>query len=85
LWALPSALLGRCFITFRNPLASSSWVTVLWPTGLILIVTYGHEHDLFGYTVTAISIVLNIVLYAAAVMVLLFIVWIVRRVAIIKR
>ena len=21
----------------------------LWPTGLIIIVTYGHEHDLFGY------------------------------------
>lgn len=57
----------------------------LWPTGLIMIVTYGHEHDLFGYTVTAISIVLNIVLYAAAVMLLSFIVWIVRRVAIAKR
>jgi hypothetical protein len=57
----------------------------LWPTGLIITVTYGHEHDLFGYTVTAISIILNIVLYAAAVMVLWFIVWIVRRVAIVKR
>jgi hypothetical protein len=30
----------------------------LWPTGLIIIVTYGHEHDFFGYAVTAISIVL---------------------------
>jgi hypothetical protein len=25
----------------------------MWPTGLIIIVTYGHEHDLFGDTVTA--------------------------------
>ena len=30
----------------------------LWPTGLIIIMTYGHEHDFFGYAVTAISIVL---------------------------
>jgi hypothetical protein len=29
-------------------------------------VTYGHEHDFFGYAVTAISIALNIVVYAAA-------------------
>jgi hypothetical protein len=53
----------------------------LWPTGLIIIVTYGHEHDLFGYAVTAVSIVLNIALYAAAVMLLWLIAWIVRRVA----
>ena len=32
----------------------------LWPTGVIMIVTYGHEHDFFGYAVTAISIALNI-------------------------
>jgi hypothetical protein len=57
----------------------------LWPTGLIIIVTYGHEHDLFGYAVTAVSIVLNIALYAAAVMLLWLIVWIVRRVATAKR
>ena len=55
------------------------------PTGLIIIVTYGHEHDLFGYTITAISFILNIALYAAAVMLLWFMVWIVRRVAIAKR
>jgi hypothetical protein len=53
----------------------------LWPTGLIIIVTYGHEHDFFGYAVTAISIALNIALYAAALMLLWFIVWIVRRMA----
>jgi hypothetical protein len=44
----------------------------LWPTGLIIIVTYGH--DLFGYAITAISIILNLALYAAAVMLLWFIV-----------
>jgi hypothetical protein len=52
----------------------------LWPTGVIIIVTYGHEHDFFGYAVTAISIVLNIALYAAAIMLLWFIVWTLRRV-----
>ena len=57
----------------------------LWPTGLIIIVTYGHEHDLFGYAVTAVSIVLNIALYAAAVMLLWLIAWIVRCVATAKR
>jgi hypothetical protein len=57
----------------------------LWPTGLIIIVTYGHEHDLFGYAVTALSIVLNIALYAAAVMLLWLIVWIIRRVATARR
>jgi hypothetical protein len=57
----------------------------LWPTGLIIIVTYGHEHDLFGYTVTAISIVLNIALFAAVIMLLWFIARIVRRVALGKR
>jgi hypothetical protein len=57
----------------------------LWPTGLIIIVTYGHEHELFGYAVTALSIVLNIALYAAAVMLFWFIVWIIRRVATARR
>ena len=56
-----------------------------WPTGLIIIVTYGHEHDLFGYTITAISFILNIALYAAAVMLLWFMIWIVRRVAVAKQ
>jgi hypothetical protein len=57
----------------------------LWPTGIIIIVTYGHEHDLFGYAVTAISIVLNIALYATAVMLLWFIVWTLGRVTTTKR
>ncbi len=57
----------------------------LWPTGLIIIVTYGHEHHFFGYAVTAVSIVLNIALYAAALMLLWFIVCIVRRMATAKR
>ena len=57
----------------------------LWPTGLIIIVTYGHEHDLFGYAVTALSIVLNIALYAVAIMLLCFIVRIVRSVPTTKR
>ena len=57
----------------------------LWPTGLIIIVTYGHEHDLLAYGVTALSIVLNIALYAAAVMLFWFIVWIIRRVATARR
>jgi hypothetical protein len=57
----------------------------LWPTGLIIIVTYSHEHDFFGYAVTALSIVLNIALYAAVIMLLWLIVWVVRRVATSKR
>jgi hypothetical protein len=57
----------------------------LWPTGLIILVTYGHEHDFFGYAVTAISIALNIALYAAAITLLWLIVWILRRVATSKR
>jgi uncharacterized membrane protein YbhN (UPF0104 family) len=57
----------------------------LWPTGLIIIVTYGHEHDLFGYAVTALSIALNIALYAAAITLLSFIIWIIRRLATTKR
>jgi len=57
----------------------------LWPTGLIIIVTYGHEHDFFAYAVAAISVVLNIGLYAAAVMFLWFFVWIIRRMATAKR
>jgi hypothetical protein len=57
----------------------------LWPTGLIIIITYGHEHDFFGYAITAISIVLNIALYAAAIMLLWLIICIVRRVATTKR
>lgn len=52
----------------------------LWPTGLIIIVTYGHEHDFFGYAIIALSIVLNMALYTAGIMLLWFIVWIVRRV-----
>ena len=51
----------------------------LWPTGLIIMVTYGHEHDFFGYAVTAISIVLNLALYAAIIMLLWSIVWMFRR------
>ena len=43
--------------------------------------TYGHEHDFFGYAVTAISIVLNIMLYAAAMALLWFVVWIILRLA----
>jgi hypothetical protein len=57
----------------------------LWPTGLIVMVTYGHEHDFFGYAVTAVSIVLNIALYAAVIMLLWFVVWIVRLVVTAKR
>jgi uncharacterized membrane protein YbhN (UPF0104 family) len=53
----------------------------LWPIGLIILVTYGHEHDFFGYAVTAISILLNITFYAAAMTLLWFIVWIVHRIA----
>ena len=54
---------------------------LLWPTGVIIIVTYGHEHDFFGYAVIAISVALNIMLYAAATALLWFVVWISRRMA----
>jgi hypothetical protein len=58
----------------------------LWPTGLVVMVAYGHEYDFFGYAVTAISVVLNIALYVAAVMLLWFVVrMIVRRLATTKR
>jgi hypothetical protein len=57
----------------------------LWPTGLTIIVAYGHEHDFFGYAVTAISIALNIALYAGAVVLPWFLVWMVRRLATAKR
>lgn len=36
----------------------------LWPTGIIIIVAYGHRDDLFEYTVIAISIAANIALFA---------------------
>jgi uncharacterized membrane-anchored protein len=81
-------LLARCFITLRSQRAILSLGNglLLWPTGLIVMVAYGHEHDFFGYAVTAISIVLNIALYAAAVMLLWFVVrMIVRRLATTKR
>jgi hypothetical protein len=57
----------------------------LWPTGLIIIVAYGHEHDFFGYAVTVISIMLNMALYAVAMTLLWFIVKIIRRAATTKR
>jgi hypothetical protein len=90
--ALTGAILGAL-----GPVLYYSWLPArefilgnglfLWPTGLIIIVivTYGHEHDFFGYAVSAISIVLNIALYAAVIAILWFIVWIVRRVAIARR
>src|SRR6266704_1443000 len=76
-----SGLSGRYFITVRVQSGTTFWVMVLflWPTGVIIIVTYGHEHDFFGYAVTALSIALNIILYAAAVALLWFVVWIIRR------
>ncbi len=52
----------------------------LWPTGVINMVAFGHEHDFFFYAVIAISIALNIMLYAAAMALLWFVVWIIRRV-----
>ena len=36
----------------------------LWPTGILIIVAYGHRDDLFEYTVIAISIAANIALFA---------------------
>ena len=36
----------------------------LWPTGILIIVAYGHRNDLFEYTVIAISIAANIALFA---------------------
>ena len=36
----------------------------LWPTGILIIVAYGHRNDLFEYTVIAISIAVNIALFA---------------------
>jgi hypothetical protein len=36
----------------------------LWPTGILIIVAYGHGDDLFEYIVIAISIATNIALFA---------------------
>ena len=36
----------------------------LWPTGIVIIVAYGHRDDLFEYTVIGISIAANIALFA---------------------
>jgi hypothetical protein len=36
----------------------------VWPTGILIIVAYGHRDDLFEYTVIAISIAANIALFA---------------------
>jgi hypothetical protein len=66
--ALSSGAVGRLLYYTSKP--ARNYILrnglFLWPTGLIIIVTYGH--DLFGYAVTALSSVLNIALYAAAVM-----------------
>src|SRR5438046_6143879 len=35
----------------------------LWPTGVIIIVTYGDEHGFFCYNVVGISVALYIILY----------------------
>jgi hypothetical protein len=35
----------------------------LWPTGVIIIVAYGHRGDFFEYLVIAISIAANIALF----------------------
>jgi ABC-type spermidine/putrescine transport system permease subunit II len=51
----------------------------LWPTGIIQIITYGHEHDWFGYSIVALSIALNTVVYAAVAGVLWSILWLIRR------
>jgi hypothetical protein len=51
----------------------------LWPIGVIIVVTYSHEHDFFGFGITAISIALNIVLYAAVLAFLWFVVSLIRR------
>ena len=42
---------------------------------------FDREHDFFFYTVIAISIGLNIMLYAAAMALLWFVGWIIRRLA----
>jgi len=53
----------------------------LWPTGVIVIVAYGHEHDFFGYAVVALSLALNILLFAAGIGLCLVFLWIIRRMA----
>jgi hypothetical protein len=52
----------------------------LWPTGVLGMFAFDREHDFFFYTVMAINIALNIMLYAAAMALLWFVVWIIRRV-----
>jgi hypothetical protein len=44
-------------------LGDGFWV---WPTGIVIMISYGHEHDLFGYIVIAISILMNMCVYALA-------------------
>ena len=53
----------------------------LWPTAVIGMLAFDREHDFFFYTVIAISIAPNIMLYAAAMALLWFVIWIIRRLA----
>jgi hypothetical protein len=75
-FAVPSSTLSaRCFITPRRQPATTFWVTdsSYGRQGSLSLRLTVMKHDLFGYTVTAISIILNMALYAAAVMLLWFI------------
>jgi hypothetical protein len=74
--------LGRYFITVGAHSGTLFWVTIssygqLESLACSLLIV----NTIFFYTVIAISIALNIMLYAAAMALLWFVVWIIRRVA----
>jgi hypothetical protein len=55
-------------------------VVTFWPSSILLMVTDGHDHDSDVWVPIAISVIANMILYAAVAALVWFIVWIIRRV-----
>jgi hypothetical protein len=56
-------------------------VVTLWPSSVLLMVTDGHDHDPDVWMPIAISVIANMILYAAVAALVWFVVWIIRRAA----
>jgi hypothetical protein len=52
--------------------------TYLWPSSLMLMATFGHEHDFSGYAVVGMSILANILLYILVFTLLWCVGWVLR-------
>ena len=53
----------------------------LWPSGIWLMATYGHEHEFSAYAIIGMSVLANVLLYAGVTSLLWFVVWIIQCVA----